>query len=96
VQIKKVTSKAAILNLIDDRVKAAHDEDITALLSDRPRDIHWHSLSLSAKRRLRVGGASALAERESFDEIARQQYIGADTVIAREMDEIITFASPRN
>jgi hypothetical protein len=73
-QIKKVTSKAAILNLIDDRVKAAHDKDITALLSDYPRDIRWHSLS----------------------DINPQQYIGAEMVIAREMDDIITFASPCN
>ncbi len=32
----------------------------------------------------------------AFDLIDPQPYIGADTVIAREMDDIITFASPRN
>ena len=71
-QIKKVTSKAAILKLMEDRLKALYDKEINALLSDRTSDI------------------------QSMTSIDRQQYIGADTVIAREMDDIITFASPRN
>jgi hypothetical protein len=80
VQIKKVTSKAAILKLIDERLKALHDKDINALLSNHTPDI----LSILQGR----GYAN--------DVIDSQPYIGADTVIAREMDDIITFASPRN
>ena len=70
-QIKKVTSKAAILKF-EDRLKALHDKEIDALLSNHTPDIR------------------------AFDVIDPQPYIGADTVIAREMDDIITFASPRN
>jgi hypothetical protein len=80
VQIKKVTSKAAILKLIDDRLKALHDKDINALLSNHTPDIRAFDVI--------VGVASPLEN--------PQPYIGADTVIAREMDDIITFASPRN
>jgi ketosteroid isomerase-like protein len=72
VQIKKVTSKVAILKLIDDRLKAFYDNEIDALLSNYTPDIR------------------------AFNFIDPQPYIGADTVIAREMDDIITFASPRN
>ena len=32
----------------------------------------------------------------AFDVIDPLPYIGADTVIARDMDDMITFASPRN
>jgi hypothetical protein len=95
-QIKKVTSKAAILKLIEDRLKAVRDKDINALLSNHTLDIRWRSLSVSAKRRRCQRGASALAERESFNVIDPLPYIGADTVIARNMDDIITFTSPRN
>jgi hypothetical protein len=63
-----------------DRLKAVHDKDINALLFNHTPYIRWRSLS----------------ERESFDVIDPLPYIGADTVIARDMDDIITFASPRN
>jgi hypothetical protein len=50
------------------------------LLSNHTRDIRWRSLS----------------ERESINVIDPLPYIGADTIIARDIDKIITFASPRN
>jgi ketosteroid isomerase-like protein len=51
VQIKRVTSKAAIRKLIDDRLKALHGKDINALLSNYTSGnrsgapCHTHSLS---------------------------------------------------
>ena len=65
------TFTSLLRKLIDDRLKALHDKDINALLSNHKPDIRL------------------------FDDIDPLQYMGADTVIAREMDDIITFASPR-
>ncbi len=64
-------SEAAIIKLIDDRLKAVHDKDINAFLPEHTPDIL------------------------AFDVIAPPPYIGADLAIARDMDNIITFASPR-
>ncbi len=66
--------------LIDDRLKALHDKDINALLSNHTPDIRAFDVI--------VGVASPLEN--------PLKYTGADTVIAREMDDIITFASLRN
>jgi hypothetical protein len=66
------TFTSLLRKLIDDRLKALHDKEINALLSNHTSDI------------------------KAFDVIDPLPYIGADTVIAREMDDIITFASPRN
>jgi hypothetical protein len=106
--IEDLLSDDSIRKLINDRLKALRDQDINALLSNHMPDIRWRSLSVSAKRRLRQRGASACAygrltpkaERESIlqergyanDVIDPEQYTGADTFIAREMNEIITFA----
>ena len=64
---EKRTSESAIRKF-EDRLKAAHDKDINALLFNHTPDIR------------------------AFDVIDPQPCIGADTVIARDMDDIITFA----
>jgi hypothetical protein len=72
----KLKERRIIEDLLSDRLKAFHDKDIDTLLSNHTPAIRWRSLS----------------ERELCDVIDPEQYTGADTVIAREMDEIITFA----